>query len=341
MCAVNGAGQAADGFGKSLPAASIIKPTLKVGCVKDVNYWKQPAAKNFWSWMPRLRFAATGPIDDGSYFTFDFFNPDGKAWYSIDSDPFAISPGDLRSFESEAVPRWTDKRSSISTGIFGFRITLKNSLQGTSKVMYEGKFKVGKAFAGTPHPDFKNQYLYFVDQDWMLPMAYLDFDGAQDRDSPVFKSSMWFRGAFTGRIKAYLFHNGKQVSNTEVGGSVQSDYVFIDGDDENRYRWEKWTFSFFNARQFDRVGGNKTYHVFSRNPGSYEIRVLLDGELARIAAFSVGADGKIIENGVADRNGVTGTGLIVPNRVLPIKEDQVDLQQFKTDAFYGQPLIGF
>ncbi len=153
MCAVNGAGQAADGFGKSLPAASIIKPTLKVGCVKDVNYWKQPAAKNFWSWMPRLRFAATGPIDDGSYFTFDFFNPDGKAWYSIDSDPFAISPGDLRSFESEAVPRWTDKRSSISTGIFGFRITLKNSLQGTSKVMYEGKFKVGKAFAGTPHPE--------------------------------------------------------------------------------------------------------------------------------------------------------------------------------------------
>ncbi|MEK7724832.1 MAG: hypothetical protein AAB336_10815, partial [Acidobacteriota bacterium] len=109
--------QEKDAFLQTMPESSVLKTTLTVRCVRDLNYWKQPALKNFWSWMPKLQFAVSGPIADASYFTYEFFTPDGKPWFTADSEPFAIGQGEYKLFESEAVPRWTDKRSSIQTGI--------------------------------------------------------------------------------------------------------------------------------------------------------------------------------------------------------------------------------
>ena len=143
-----------------LPAATILKPSVTVRATRDLNYWKQPGAKNFWSWMPKVSFTVTGPIPDASYFTFEFTTPDGQPWFSYDTGPIAVAEGATRNLESVAVPQWTDKRSTIATGIFGFKVTMKNTLQGTAKVMYQGKYKVNKQFAGTPHPDFKNQFAF-------------------------------------------------------------------------------------------------------------------------------------------------------------------------------------
>ncbi|HRH40560.1 MAG TPA: hypothetical protein PKY82_02870 [Pyrinomonadaceae bacterium] len=333
--------QEQDVFKQTFPASSVLKPTLKVKTARDLNYWKQPTLKNFWSWMPKLEFAVSGPIADSSYFTYEFFNPDGKLWFSQDSAPFSIEAGRYEVFQSEAVSSWTDKRSSILTGLFTFKITLKNSLQGTSKLFYEGKFKVNKEFAGTPHPDFKNEFLFYVDQDWTLPMAYLNFNPKGNEEAPMFQPSMWFRGDNRGKIKAYLFYNGKQVDNTETGGSTQGDYVFIEGDSESKFRWEKWTFHFFNARYFDNEGDNKNFHVFKKNPGNYEIKILLDDEIVRTVPFTVGADGKIVDNNVAKNNGMSGFGIVVPAKVIPVKEGAVNLLAYKTDAFYGNPLTGF
>lgn len=325
----------------SVTTSNILKPTLKVSCVRDLNYWKQPEAKNFWSWMPKLQFAVSGPIDDASYLTYEFFGTDGKLWFTQDSAPFSVAQGNFKYLESEAVPRWTDKRSIISIGVFNFKITLKNPLQGTSKLLYQGKFNVKKEFAGTSHPDFKNQFVYYVDQDWSLPMAYLNFSAKQDTNAPIFNATQWFRGMNSGKLKAYLFYNGKQVSNTEVGGSWQTNYVISEGDDANKYRWEQWTFSFYNARMFDKLGDNKTYHVFNKNPGNYELKVILDGELVRIVPFTVGSDGNIVDNGVAKNNGISGFGYIVPAKVIPTKEGSVNLSAYKTEAFYGNILTGF
>lgn len=322
--------------------STLLKPTLKVSCTKDLNYWKQPNLKNFWSWMPRLQFSVSGPIDNASYFSYEFFTADGKPWFSVDSEPFSIREGDFLNFESEAVPKWTDKRSTIATGTFSFKITLKNPLQNTSKLFYQGKFNVKKEFAGTSHPDFKNQYLFYVDQDWRLPIAYLSFNAKQDADSPYFQATMWFRGDFRSKIKGYLFYNGKQVANTDqTGGVNQVDYVFVDGDSDTKFRWEASTLNFFNARLFDNKGENASRHIFKNKPGNYEIKVLLDDEIVRTAAFTVGADGKLVDNGIAKNSGITGFGIIVPAKVIPLKEGMVDLQSYKTDSFYGNPLIGF
>src|SRR3712207_7197263 len=38
-----------------------------------------------------------------------------------------------------------------------------------------------------------------------------------------------------------------------------------------------------------------------KNPGTYEIKVLRRGKLVRSTKFTVGSDGKIVDNGIVDR----------------------------------------
>lgn len=321
--------------------SSLLKPTLTVRCVRDLRYWKQPTLDNFWSWMPKLQFMVAGPIEDASYFTYEFFTPDGKLWYSIDSKPFAIAANEFQTFESEAVPRWQDNRSSIATGLHSFKITLKNPLQGTNKIFYEGKFNVKKEFAGTANAAFKNQYIFYIDQDWALPMAFLNINAKIDEKAPVFQATMWFRGDYGDKLAGYLFHNGKQVAFTENGGVGQVNYILNEGDDKNKFRWEQQTFTFMKARYFDNDGSYNNRFVMKKNPGNYEVKILLDGELVRTVAFTVGADGKIVDNNIAKNNGISGFGVLVPATVIPVKEGTLNLMSYKTDAFYGNILNGF
>ncbi len=309
-----------------LTPSAVLKPSIKIRCIKDVNYWKQPNLKNYWSWMPKVELAVSGPISNASYLTFEFFTPDGKPWFSHDSRAFSVNEGRYEFIESEAVPSWTDKRSTILTGTFTFKVTLKNSLEGTNKPLYEGKFNVKKEFAGTPHPDFKNQYLFYVEQDWTLPMAYLNGNARQNADSPFFMASMWFRGELDGKLKAYLFYNGKQIDNSDVsGGANQTNTIFSEGYSESKFRWEQWTFNFYKTRFFDNRNENNSFHLFKKNPGNYEIKVLLDDEIVRNMTFEVDAEGDIKDNGIAKNNGISGFGVIVPVKVNPAKEKIANL----------------
>jgi hypothetical protein len=330
---------------QTIPPVTILKPTLTVRAVRDLNYWKQPDAKNFWSWMPKVDFLVTGPIPDASFFTFEFTMPDGRPWFSWDTAPVSVAEGQTFWVESEAVSGWKDKRSTIETGVFGFKITLKNNLQGTAKEMYRGKFKVGKKFAGTAHPDFKNQNAFYVDQDWALPIGYLTLDMRTDQNAPVLNVLMWFRGEFDrSRVQAFLYHNGKQISNTtsnDKGFAAGTKSVITEGDDKREFYWALWNFAFYNTRVYDLSGSNSTAHLLSKNPGNYEVKVLLDGELARTASFTVGSDGKIVDSGIASNNGFSGLGIVIPVKIMPSKEGTLNLQSWKTEAFYGNPLTGF
>ena len=91
----------------------------------------------------------------------------------------------------------------------------------------------------------------------------------------------------------------------------------------------------------DHNGEGFSGHFVKKNPGKYEIKILLEDEIVRTVNFSVGTDGKIVDNGVAVRNGISGFGIMVPLRVIPVKEGVVDLTAYKTEAFYGNILTGF
>jgi hypothetical protein len=145
-------------------------------------------------------------------------------------------------------------------------------------------------------------------------------------------------------LSAYLFYNGKQISSTKMGGQGSAGDarpIIHDGDDSHELRWELWRFSFVNARAFADPSAYPNALILSKNPGNYEIKVLMDGELARAAAFTIGADGMFVNNGVADKNGFGALGLVMPVRIIPTKEKIGNLTNWKTDAFYGNPLTGF
>lgn len=328
-----------------LPSTTILKPTLSVRAQRDLGYWKLPDAKNYWSWMPKVAFTVTGPIEDASFFSFEFTTPDGKPWYSWDTEPISVPSGGWYNVESEAVSSWRDKRSTILTGVFGFKVTLKNNLNGTSKEMYRGTYKVNKTFAGTPHPDFKNQFAFYVDQDWAIPIGNASFIAGNDPKSPALNVGMWFRGDFgSDRLAAYVFLNGKQISSTKnsnTGAAVRGKALIAEGDDKREYYWTNWNFVFYNLRQADPERNYPNAILLKNTPGIYEIKVLLDGELARTATVSVGAGGEIVDSGIATKNGFGGLGTVIPVKVLGNKEGTLNLQAWKTDAFYGNPLQGF
>lgn len=80
--------------------------------------------------------------------------------------------------------------------------------------------------------------------------------------------------------------------------------------------------------------------MFSKSPGAYELKVLMNNHLARSLKFTVGADGKF-DNGIATQNKLGSDRVIVPVQIIGDQDGKWDKNAWKTDAFYGNPLTGF
>jgi hypothetical protein len=76
-------------------------------------------------------------------------------------------------------------------------------------------------------------------------------------------------------------------------------------------------------------------------PGEYEVKVLRDGDLARSAKFAVGPHGRLVDNGITQKNNLGGLAMILPVKVLGTGDGTWDATSWKSDAFYGNPLNGF
>ena len=124
-----------------------------------------------------------------------------------------------------------DQDASIETGLAGFKINLKNELEGTNKTLFAGKFKVEKFHVGVVDlPKFKNNFSYYVNYDWNLPIGYVyGYDGmdvrAGNRPSETearLTFVTWFKGdpknLDYGKYVAYLYYQGKMVADSAGGG---------------------------------------------------------------------------------------------------------------------------
>ena len=103
-------------------------------------------------------------------------------------------------------------------------------------------------------------------------------------------------------------------------------------------------FFFTNALVYNREQPNNHPYAFrlDQNPGDYEVKVLRKGKLVRAAKFTVGTDGKIVDNGISQQNEL-GTRRMTVLATVTGDEDGVkaDLDAWRTGVFYGNPLRSF
>ena len=325
---------------------TLLKRTVSISTKRFLRYWPNPRTAepqyNTWSWTPRVSFQMLGPVAGGSQLSFEVSTPDGKPWVSFklqtpeagDDELFKVSGPDLDESELE-------KKAITQTGLFPFKIMLKNALAGTNDAIFAGKFKVGTYAPDQAIPEYKGKQEFYVVQDWRLPVGFIWYDPTYDENVPALAAQMWFRGTHDGdKLEGVLFYKGQQVAS--VLGSQEEEISTGVGDPQGR--WGLWKFGFAKVRGYNNdTSANNWSGVFflDKNPGDYEIKVLRQQKLARTASFSVGADGRIVDNGIAKQNKLGGIRMVLPVKLLGDQDLKYDPLSWKTDTLYGNLLTGF
>lgn len=328
---------------------TLLKRTIQVNPRRFLRYWKDPKAAepvyNTYSWVPKIEFEVLGPIESGSKLYVEFDKPDGKPWMTVDmrtpeleDDVWEAIKGD---YPDDSI---LEKQAILDPGTFKFRIKMKNARRPGDPVLFAGSFKVGTYLLDQKIPDYKNKKDFFVDYDWHLPMAYLWLNPISDEEVPQLAAQVCLRGAVdSAKLEALLFYNGKQIS--KVAGSAYSQkQVFTSGADEPSHRWAIWEFTFATVRGFNNSSSANNYSgmfFLDKNPGEYEIRVMRDGLTSRSIKFTVGGDGKIVDNGVAAKARLGGVRMIVPARIGGTADGQYNVTAWQTEALFGNLLVGF
>lgn len=334
---------------------TIAKDWIELNAFPISSYHKSYATL---SWVPRIKFRVNGPIPSGSQLYVEFSLPGSGPWVKFDCKTGEIEKGRWWSTECGGRDIPEDK-GSIFTGTLNFTIGMRNELASTNMTLFTGKAKVGKAHTNETGPNYVNHFAFYIDHDWALPIGEVFYlpDDVQGWKYPSFHFAMWMRGPQNASMEPHLFHNGKEVGKViyegeEVGkpscGMEEmeinaSEYTAEKGP---KYTWTRWRCDFPSLHAYNKTG-EKIKSMFGplyqldENPGDYEIKVLYQGHLTRSLKFSVDAQGRIVDNGIATSNKV-GTGrIIVPVQVLGDSDGVWDKTAWKTGAFYGNPLSGF
>jgi hypothetical protein len=338
-------------FVSSAHAAEItlLKRTIQITPRRFLRYWKDPKAAepvyNTYSWVPKIEFEVLGPIQGGSKIYVEFDKPDGKPWMTLDMRTPALDEDVWEAIKAD-YPNddVLEKQAILDPGTVKFRIKMKNASGGAGPVLFAGSFKVGTYLLDQKIPDYKNKKDYFVDYDWHLPMAYLWLNPISDEEVPQLSAQVCLRGAAdSAKLEALLFYNGKQVSKV-AGSSYSQKQVFTSGADEPSHRWAIWEFTFATVRGFNNSSSANNYSgmfFLDKNPGEYEIRVMRDALVSRSIRFTVGSDGKIVDNGVAKNAKLGGVRMIVPAKIGGTADGPYNAAAWQTEALFGNPLVGF
>jgi hypothetical protein len=308
-----------------------------------------------WSWVPQISYNVNGPIASGSQLYVEFTLPGAGPWVKFDC-PTSETQQD-RWLKTECGGRSIpEDKSTTYTGPVSFAIKMRNELAGGDATLFTGKIKVGKVQSNEQGPKAVNKFVYYVDDDWNLPIAYvfLTSDDSRGWDKPRFNAAFWVRGDPV-RFEPHLFYQGKEVGKMfyqgdEVGkASCEAEVEnvtthFVDDSVPQKAKWSRVICSFPNVRGWDKTGEAPgmfgPQYLLSANPGDYEFKLLWNNHLARSIKFTAGADGKF-DNGIASANKLGSNRVIVPVQIIGDQDGKWDRAAWKTEAFYGNPLTGF
>jgi hypothetical protein len=112
---------------------------------------------------------------------FEASTPDGKPWVSYKLRTDEVGNDELVTIKGPDLDEnELEKKAITQTGLFPFKITLKNALAGTNTALFEGKFKVATYAPDQAIPEYKGKQEFYVVQDWRLPIGFI-YDPTLDR----------------------------------------------------------------------------------------------------------------------------------------------------------------
>lgn len=325
----------------------LLKNSIYVQAITQDEYWKMPNQK-YSSWVPVIRFDHYYNNEKLLNYTVEYFNPDGSAWFSETlKQSSRIAADDTVLFESlEPVSAGIfNSKSTAGIGVYSFKITN----QDTKEILYQGKFKVGK-YSRANRPDEKNKTGFYVEHDWLLPFGMLGFHHSLDNIGGMMPLvSFWLKGDISNsELEGRVFYQGKQVASTMDGdGSGVSDYDERMSDSAPAWapdkKWKRYQFQWNNLRVDNNGGFNRDDYpnalYTDKNPGEYTVKIYRNGTQIREMNFTVGADGKFVVPAYSNQIPLPFYRIILPVKVMGT--EKWDVNNWKTEAFYGNPLTGF
>lgn len=323
-----------------------MKNSVYVQAKTTDEYWKMPGQSNYSSWVPVIRFNQYYNEEKVLNYAVEYFNPDGTSWYGEKLESSGRNADrtvlyqSLRQSDSNALAT----KSTAGTGVYSFKITD----QDTKAVIFQGKFKVGKASRAYSAQE-KNKNMFYVEQDWIAPFGEIGFHHSLDNVGgmpPLV--SVWLNGLIeASELEGRIFYNGKQIATTKENGGV-SDYDERIADYAAPVApatvWKRWQFQwndvlFDNNGSFNRDNFPNAHYV-DKNPGDYTVKIYRNNAQIRELSFTVGADGRIVAPSYSNQIPLPYYRLILPVKAIGNTE-KWNTAAWKTDAFYGNPLNGF
>lgn len=337
-------------------AQTINKPSIQITLQVHKGYKGDPET---WSWTPTIDFRVNGPVTAGSQLSVEYGLPTNQSWLKFDCRTEEAGPYSWLGVEKCGLNP-PDEKAVTYTGSVDFRITLKNELEGKSATLLSGKFKVEKFHEGVVDlPKFKNNFVYYVNYDWNLPIAYVYDEALSYWEKPSYKmvpasmnrsslmAAFWFKGSnkalLYSKSAAYLYYQGQLVAQAVSEGSTCEVLDLPETNQDSPNGYCRSMFHFLKALLWDKSPSSavQDYFPMYKNPGEYEIKVLLNGKLARTAKFTMGTNYQLVDTGIGKQNNL-GTGrIVVPVQIIGDQDGTWDRNAYKTDTFFGNPLSGF
>lgn len=286
-------------------------------------------------WVPAIAFRVNGPIASGSTLSAEFSLPDKGTWVKFDC-PTEETEADAALDVEGGADAVSNAKAVEYTGPVSFAIKLRNPLEGTNVTLFTGKAQVLK----TPTPSGAGAHYhataseYYVQDDWRIPIGYVFTEKDNGHMNQSFMHVLfWYRGN-PAEVEAHLFYKGKDIAKCKVPGNGAS------GWNPKKAQWSYADCEFLGVYQAaPEDEGYDPKFFLANNPGDYEVKVLLVGNLARSIKFNVDGSGNF-DTGIAAANKLGSNRAIVPVQVLG-NQEQWDHTAWKTGAFYGNPLSGF
>ncbi|MGI8788319.1 MAG: hypothetical protein ACR2HG_11220 [Pyrinomonadaceae bacterium] len=315
--------------------------TLEIKAHNENKYVKAPSQNDYSSWLPQVSFDVLYAEDAPKLrYTAEWFNPDGSLWFSEPLE-FNNSSGDFPTLRSPYESVDVNPKAIVALGTYGLKLTDTK----TSQTVFQGKFKVSKML---PDPKLKNKNLFYVENDWMLPIGYVGFLKTYT-DYDVHTRPMvffWFKGVpANDKFEGELYFNNQRIATTDKGGHVnkyaergEDCFMARDlcADSLVGFEWDNFVVDNSpNARQ-----NNPNGYFTNDHAGEYTVKVFYNGDQVREAKFTIDAKGLPTRNAFSEQVFLNDYRVIVPVKIVGTTE-KYNAASWKTDSFYGNPLKGF